>query len=253
MRSVRLPGPTSTKRHRRRRPRVLALLAALALTAGLAGLQAGSAAAATSARGAPAAASAQSATAKSARSMASQLAKAARSSALQSQRPRLRPVVRNAIKHDTSQPLRSLKAARIAPSRHIKVIPLHMPPHPVVGGKAITGGPLKLSRAGPVGVAAQPRTADIQRNVLNNSMPGFQQNFEGVSNVNGVLPPDTQGAAGPNDYVQMINLSFAVYNKQGTLLYGPVPNTTLWQGFGGPCETFNGFQAGLEAGRRGWI
>jgi len=38
----------------------------------------------------------------------------------------------------------------------------------------------------------------------------------------------------------MINLSFAVYDKQGNLLYGPVPNTTLWQGFGGFCETFNG-------------
>jgi hypothetical protein len=67
-------------------------------------------------------------------------------------------------------------------------------------------------------------------------MPSLGQNFEGVSNVNGVLPPDTEGAVGPNDYLQMVNLSFAVYDKQGNLLYGPVPNDTLWQGFGGECD-----------------
>ena len=71
-------------------------------------------------------------------------------------------------------------------------------------------------------------------------MPDFDQNFEGVGNVNGVLPPDTQGDVGPNHYVQMINLSFAVFSKTGQLLLGPLPNTALWQGFGGPCETFNG-------------
>ncbi|HET8906651.1 MAG TPA: carboxypeptidase regulatory-like domain-containing protein [Ktedonobacterales bacterium] len=88
--------------------------------------------------------------------------------------------------------------------------------------------------------AAQHGSANVQKSVTTNTMPAFQQNFEGVGNVNGVLPPDTQGDVGPNNYVQMVNLSFAVWDKQGNLLYGPVPNTTLWQGFGGPCETFNG-------------
>ena len=35
----------------------------------------------------------------------------------------------------------------------------------------------------------------------------------------------------------MVNVSFAVWDKAGTLLYGPVANNTLWQGFGGPCQT----------------
>ena len=75
-------------------------------------------------------------------------------------------------------------------------------------------------------------------------MPALGQSVEGVGNVNGVLPPDTNGDVGPNHFVQWVNLSFAVYSK-GTsttppaLLYGPAPANTIWSGFGGPCETRN--------------
>ena len=61
----------------------------------------------------------------------------------------------------------------------------------------------------------------------------------GVGNVNGVLPPDTQGDVGPNHYMQMVNLSFAIWNKAGTLIYGPVDNKTLWNGFSGPWSGSN--------------
>ncbi|NTV83457.1 MAG: hypothetical protein HGA23_04030, partial [Bacteroidales bacterium] len=56
-------------------------------------------------------------------------------------------------------------------------------------------------------------------------------NMDGVGNVNGVYPPDTDGDVGLNHYFQMINLSFAIWDKQGNLLYGPVDNSTLWDGF----------------------
>jgi subtilase family serine protease len=75
-------------------------------------------------------------------------------------------------------------------------------------------------------------------------MPTPAQSVEGIGNVNGVLPPDTNGDVGPNHFVQWVNLSFAVYSK-GTsttppsLLYGPAAANTLWSGFGGPCETRN--------------
>ena len=64
-------------------------------------------------------------------------------------------------------------------------------------------------------------------------------NIEGVGNVNGVYPPDTEGDVGPDHYFQMINLSFAIWDKQGNLLYGPVDNSTLWQGFIGPWTGTN--------------
>ena len=63
--------------------------------------------------------------------------------------------------------------------------------------------------------------------------------FEGINNVNGVLPPDTVGDVGPNHYVQAVNLSFAIYNKSGTRLYGPANINTLFSGLGGSCETTN--------------
>jgi len=71
------------------------------------------------------------------------------------------------------------------------------------------------------------------------SIPTPIENWEGMNNFNGVLPPDTNGDVGPNHYVQMVNLSFAVYSKTGTLLYGPFNNNTLWAGFGGPCQNDN--------------
>jgi len=63
--------------------------------------------------------------------------------------------------------------------------------------------------------------------------------IDGVGNVNGVAPPDTDGDVGPNHYIQMINLSFAIYDKQGNKLYGPVANSTLWSGFPGPWAGTN--------------
>lgn len=63
--------------------------------------------------------------------------------------------------------------------------------------------------------------------------------FDGIDNVFGYLPPDTEGAVGPDHYVQVVNSLFAIYDKSGSLLQGPVATSSLWSGFGGPCETDN--------------
>jgi hypothetical protein len=53
-------------------------------------------------------------------------------------------------------------------------------------------------------------------------------------------PPDTTGAAGLTQYVQWVNSSLAVFDKAtGNPVYGPVAGNTLFQGFGGACETSN--------------
>lgn len=69
--------------------------------------------------------------------------------------------------------------------------------------------------------------------------PPFILNFAGVGNVNGVLPPDTEGAVGPDHYIQVVNLSFAIYDKSGSLEAGPFNTNTLWSGFGGACQNDN--------------
>ncbi len=44
-------------------------------------------------------------------------------------------------------------------------------------------------------------------------------------------PPDTNGSAGATQYVQWVNLAFAVFDKAtGSLIYGPAAGNTLWQG-----------------------
>ena len=47
------------------------------------------------------------------------------------------------------------------------------------------------------------------------------QNFDGTGVNNGVIPPDPAGDVGPNHYVQVVNLEYAIYSKTGTKLVGP--------------------------------
>ena len=49
------------------------------------------------------------------------------------------------------------------------------------------------------------------------------------------LPPDTNGAAGATQYVQMVNSDFAVYSKAGAVLRHATPIDALWSGVGGEC------------------
>jgi len=65
------------------------------------------------------------------------------------------------------------------------------------------------------------------------------QNFDGVSNTYSVYPPDTQGDVGPNNYVQVVNLGFQIWNKSGTSLYGPADLSTIWTGIPAPWNGTN--------------
>jgi hypothetical protein len=67
-------------------------------------------------------------------------------------------------------------------------------------------------------------------------MPAPLISFDGIRNISGVLPPDTNGDVGPHHYVQMVNLAFQIWDKRGKSLYGPASLRTLWRGFGPPCE-----------------
>ncbi|MCI0612277.1 hypothetical protein L0244_04735 [bacterium] len=69
-------------------------------------------------------------------------------------------------------------------------------------------------------------------------IPAPLANFEGLSNQDNfdvfgfrVNPPDPNGEVGPNHYVEMINLVFGVYDKNGNLLLGPIDIGQLWAGF----------------------
>ena len=73
------------------------------------------------------------------------------------------------------------------------------------------------------------------------AIPSPSANFEGLSNQDNfnifglrVNPPDPNGEVGPNNYVEIINLVFAVYDKNGNRLLGPIDTGSLWTGFAVP-------------------
>jgi hypothetical protein len=140
------------------------------------------------------------------------------------------PVVLSSGRHDASPPLRSM--------------PL-LPPQPLM---AEVRAPGPLPGRSEVGGAEPPaRDPLLQQRAGAAAAPSPTLNFEGLGNVDFVLPPDSNGdigfdpATGAKYYVQMLNLSFAIWNVSGTpaLIYGPAQNRTLWQGLGGPCSTTN--------------
>src|SRR6476620_1916436 len=71
------------------------------------------------------------------------------------------------------------------------------------------------------------------------AMPAPIQNFDGMYNEYGPVPPDTTGDVGRNHYVQIVNSGFEVFSKPGVSLYGPANANTLFTGFGGYCEPTN--------------
>lgn len=55
------------------------------------------------------------------------------------------------------------------------------------------------------------------------------QSFDGLSST-GAVPPDTDGDVGPNHYFQVVNTSYAIYNKSGNKILGPLANSSIFQG-----------------------
>jgi hypothetical protein len=71
------------------------------------------------------------------------------------------------------------------------------------------------------------------------NIPAPIASFHAISNIAGVSPPDPTGDVGVNNVVVMSNLSFHILDKSGNSVFGPAANNTLWDGFGGDCETDN--------------
>jgi len=98
------------------------------------------------------------------------------------------------------------------------------------------------------GNASDASAAQKGSGALTAAAPALLTSFEGIGNgfsgPNGTFtvnsaPPDTNGAVGPNHYVETVNSSFAIFNKSGVPVYGPVPINQVWSGFGGGCQTNN--------------
>ena len=67
------------------------------------------------------------------------------------------------------------------------------------------------------------------------------------------FPPDTNGTVGATQFVEQAGAALQVYDKATgkALLPKPVAIDTLFQGFGGLCETTNGGDLGCPVGQAG--
>src|SRR6266851_962309 len=134
------------------------------------------------------------------------------------------PTLIHDVKHDVSPPLRNLSAS----------------------GQASTAADQQQLVARPTGPELANSQADPFAQQLTVPLSGVSTvlNFDGQSandnrNLLGFafVPPDTNGAAGATQFVQIVNVTYAVYDKQtGALVLAPALIHTVWTGFGGPCE-----------------
>ena len=144
------------------------------------------------------------------------------------QEPASGPIVIHATQHDVSPPLRDIVATvpSIAVEGPSRVIPLRHP-HPIESQTA-------LSEQLSVADAVLQNTAASPAGTIS------LLNFDGIT-ADGYAPPDANGSVGDAQFVQIVNVQYAVYDKTtGALLLGPVPINTIWSGFGGLCQTTNG-------------
>ncbi|MDE2308966.1 MAG: hypothetical protein KGJ97_11840, partial [Xanthomonadaceae bacterium] len=130
------------------------------------------------------------------------------------------PEVTPATQHDT---LPSLRGVMPRPDDFIKnshAYPAHPLPFLSAPGNQADGA-LQTAASGSFAPA------------LGAGFDGVGQGFsgpQGTFTVNSA-PPDTNGAVGATQYLQIVNSAFAVFDKSSkAVVYGPVPTNTLWKG-----------------------
>ncbi|PLW96644.1 MAG: hypothetical protein C0591_08280 [Marinilabiliales bacterium] len=135
--------------------------------------------------------------------------------------------VKKAVKFDVS---RQLKEVEPIPPGQIKsewkngVVPNKFDFHEKVSPRVSLDGPDPLLQ---------------KSSIASRNEPEIVENFNGISNISGVAPPDTQGDVSFDHYFQVVNSSFKIWNKTGITVYGPADIITLWNGFPGPWSGTN--------------
>jgi hypothetical protein len=137
-------------------------------------------------------------------------------------------LVINAVKHDTSKPLRTLPP--LSEMDAFNRIETTLPPDhfldPSIQTKRVIDPAIQIT---PITPALVPLRSFL----------GIGQGL-GTYKV-AAIPSDSNGSVGMNQYVQWVNYDLAVFDKDtGALITGfPKSGNSIWQGFGGLCETTN--------------
>ena len=92
------------------------------------------------------------------------------------------------------------------------------------------------------GTPNAPRGHDprVQTTMGKGAIPAPLTSFDGVGDADFVQPADTTMDVSPDQILQWVNLSWAVYDKDGNNLGGPFEGTSFWADLGGVCANNNG-------------
>src|SRR5213080_1734870 len=135
-----------------------------------------------------------------------------------------KPTVIPPVSYDISPPLVDLVASA--------------PPEAPTGQRNIPlRRPARPAPAPPTSVTQDQALQQLSLPLVS-ATPGLD--FDGIG-ADGVTPPDTNGSVGATQFVQIVNVEYAVYDKMsGALLLGPTPIHNIWSGFNGDCANGDG-------------
>src|SRR6266480_2711663 len=135
-----------------------------------------------------------------------------------------KPTVIPPVSYDISPPLADLVASA--------------PPEAPTGQRNIPlRRPARPAPAPPTSVTQDQALQQLSLPLVS-ATPGLD--FDGIG-ADGVTPPDTNGSVGATQFVQIVNVEYAVYDKMsGALLLGPTPIHNIWSGFNGDCANGDG-------------
>jgi hypothetical protein len=133
------------------------------------------------------------------------------------------PVVSKAVSPADNRRLPAAPLAAVRGKQEVEAFPALPLPPAAQASRAGTADPVRQAHPGIM------------------AMPALEVNFEGqgIDDGGGYAPPDTDGQVGKSHYVQMVNVTTAVYDKSGNLLYGPFLPGDLWP-VGDPCHENHG-------------
>jgi len=132
--------------------------------------------------------------------------------------------VTTAIYHDVYGPLRDI------PALDADALQAHLDRE----AKVVRNRDLKERNYPFAHLVEQPGPDPIWQRVMGTSNSGLReilQNFGGQNSTSN--PPDCNGTAGPDYYMQTINVTYNIYDKEGTLVAGPTPLNSLFSGVPG--------------------
>ncbi len=136
----------------------------------------------------------------------------------------LTPKFSTAVAFDISPALRTLPLAKKYVADPSKLLEIRPERGPRAQSKGYKSGDKALQTFSPaLAILAPLLTFEGLSNEDNFNIFGFRVN-----------PPDPNGEVGLNNYVEIINLVFGVYDKAGNLVAGPIDTGSLWSGFAIP-------------------